>query len=194
MRFIKNIMARLYWKPGNMLYPAPAVMVSCGDFDGVHNVFTAAWSGNVCTNPAMVYVSIRKERYSYDLIKKSKEFVINLVNKPLTYACDFCGVRSGRDIDKFEHLGLNIIRSKEVKAPSIELSPVCLECRVEQIIPLGSHDMFIARVLCVSVDDAYLDESNRFDLNKNGLVAYSHGEYRLLGKILGKFGYSVCKK
>lgn len=187
-------MARMYWKPGNMLYPAPAVMVSSGDIDGKYNIFTAAWSGNVCTNPAMVYVSIRKERYSYNLIKDSKEFVINLVTKPLTYACDFCGVRSGRDIDKFKKLNLTPLKSKEVKAPSIAESPVSLECRVEQIIPLGSHDMFIAKVLCVSVDDKYLDETNRFDLNKSGLVAYSHGEYRLLGELLGKFGYSVCKK
>lgn len=185
---------RQYWKPGNMLYPAPAVMVTSGDINDKYNVFTAAWSGSICTNPAMVYVSIRPSRYSYELIKKSGEFVINLVGKDLVYACDFAGVRSGRDIDKFKELNLTAIPSKYVKTPSIEESPVSLECKVKDIIELGSHHMFIAYVLGVSINDKYLDESNRFNLNDASLVAYSHGEYRELGEYLGKFGYSVKKK
>lgn len=181
-----------YWKAGNMLYPVPAVMVSCGTMENA-NIITIAWCGTICTNPAMVYISIRPERYSYNIIKESSEFVINLTTKDLTYACDYCGVKSGKQVDKFKEMKLTKLESKYVKVPSIYESPVNIECRVEQIIKLGSHDMFIARVLGVTIDDKYLDESNRFNLNEAGLVSYSHGQYFELGEYIGKFGYSVKK-
>ncbi len=181
------------WKPGNMLYPLPAVMVSCGRKDEKPNIITVAWTGTVCSDPAMVYISVRPERYSYDMIKESGEFVINLVTKDLTRAADFCGVRSGRDLDKFRMLGLHAVPAETVSAPSIAESPVNIECRVTQILPLGSHDMFLAEVTAVTVDGSYMDENGKFDLNRTGLMAYSHGEYYELGEYIGKFGYSVRK-
>lgn len=184
---------RDYWKGGNMLYPLPCVLVTCGDIHGVKNIFTVAWCGTCCTNPAMVYISVRKERYSYNIIKENKEFVLNLTTKDLAFATDYCGVKSGKDVDKFKELGLEVFESKNVKCPSLELSPVNMECKVTQIIPLGSHDMFLAEVVGVSVNTDYLDEKNRFDLNKANLITYSHGEYFNLGDYLGKFGYSVKK-
>lgn len=189
-------MARQYWKPSNMLNPVPAVMITCADGEGHDNVMTAAWAGTVCSDPVMVSVSIRKERYSHDIIRNSGEFVICLTNRKLTKVTDFVGVRSGRDMDKFALEGdLHITRAKAkyVKAPLIAESPVCLECRVTQVLELGSHDMFVAEVLSTDIDDQYLDENGRLDLRKADLIAYSHGEYYALGALLGKFGYSVKK-
>ena len=182
-----------YFKAGNMLNPVPAVMVSCGTMEK-SNIVTVAWCGNACTNPPMLYISVRPSRYSYDLIKENGEFVVNLVTSDLTYACDFCGVRSGRDVDKFEKLNLTKLESRFVKAPSIKESPVSIECRVKEILPLGSHHMFLADILGVTVDKNLMDEKNRFNLDKAGLISYSHGEYFELGKYVGKFGYSVKKK
>ncbi|MDO5109623.1 MAG: flavin reductase family protein [Erysipelotrichaceae bacterium] len=189
-------MARQYWKPSNMLNPVPAVMITCADDEGHDNVMTAAWAGTVCSDPVMVSVSIRKERYSHDIIRNSGEFVICLTNRKLTKVTDFVGVRSGRDMDKFALEGdLHITRAKAkyVNAPLIAESPVCLECRVTQVLELGSHDMFVAEVLSTDIDDQYLDENGRLDLHKADLIAYSHGEYYALGALLGKFGYSVKK-
>ena len=186
-------MGKQYWKPGNMLYPVPAVMVSCQRGEEKPNIITLAWAGTISSNPAMLSVSIRKERYSHDIIKQSGEFVVNLVTKDTVYATDYCGVKSGRDIDKFKKMKLTPIASKHIKAPSIEECPVNIECVVKDIISLGSHDMFIAEVLGVTIDDNYMDQAGKFCLNDTGLVAYSHGEYFELGKKLGKFGYSVKK-
>lgn len=186
-------MSKQYWKPGNMLYPVPAVMISCKREGERPNIITVAWAGTINTSPAMVSVSIRPERYSYDIIKETKEFVINLVTKDLTFATDYCGVKSGRDVDKFKEMKLTALDSKLVKAPSIEESPVNIECKVKDIIPYGSHHMFTAEVVSVTVDDKYMNEFGKFELNKTGLVAYSHGEYFELGRRLGKFGHSVQK-
>lgn len=178
-----------------MLYPLPAVMVSAGDRAGNSNILTVAWTGTVCTNPPMVYISVRPERFSYHMIKESGEFVINLTTKALVRATDYCGVRSGRDTDKWKECGLTRETSSELRyAPAIKESPVNIECRVKQILELGSHHMFLAEVAAVHVDEAYLDEKGRFELNETGLIAYSHGEYLDLGKVLGTFGYSVRKK
>ena len=182
------------WKPGNMLYPIPAVMVSCESSEHKANIITIAWAGTVCSSPAMVSISIRKERHSYDIIKESGVFTINLVTKELVKQADYCGVRSGRDIDKFKEMKLTKEPGRKVSAPSIAESPVNIECVVKQIIPLGSHDMFIAEVVGVTVDKKFMDEKGRFHLNKSGLIVYSHGEYYTLGELLGKFGYSVKKK
>ncbi len=187
-------MAKQYWKAGNMLYPVPAVMVSCKREGERPNIITVAWAGTICSDPAMVSISVRPERYSYDIIRETKEFVINLVTRDLTYATDYCGVRSGRDVDKFQEMKLTALPSKYIQAPGIAESPLNMECRVKDIVPLGSHDMFIAEVVGVTVDDSYMNDSGKFELNKTGLVAYSHGEYFELGKKLGKFGYSVAKK
>ena len=189
-------MARQFWKPSNMLYPIPAVMVTCRDEDGRANVMTAAWAGTVCSDPVMISVSVRKERYSHDIITKTGEFVICLTTGKLAKVTDFVGVRSGHDIDKFSLKGdLHITEApaRFVKAPLIAESPVCLECVVRHVMPLGSHDMFIAEVVSTDIDDAYLDEKGRLDLGKADLIAYSHGEYYSLGKLLGKFGFSVRK-
>ena len=182
-----------FWKPGNMLYPIPAVMVSCGSPEHKANIITIAWAGTVCSSPAMVSISIRKERYSYDIIKESWEFVINMVTRELAKKADYCGVRSGRDVDKFQEMKLTQLPGTEVSAPGIAESPVNIECRVKQIIPLGTHDMFLAEVAGVTVDKRYMDEKGRFHLNSAGLVVYSHGEYYSLGELLGTFGYSVRK-
>ena len=187
-------MGRQFWKPGNMLYPLPCAMVTVQRPGEKPNIITIAWTGTVCTDPAMVYISVRPSRYSYDIIKETGEFVINLTTDDLVRAADYCGVKSGRDIDKFEVCGLTPISSKEVSVPAIAESPVAIECRVEQFIPLGSHDMFLAKVLAVSIDDEYMDEKGKFHLNQSGIVAYSHGEYFELGKRDGSFGYSVRKK
>lgn len=186
--------ARQQWKPGNMLYPLPVVMVSCQDGRGKPNIITVAWAGTICSSPAMVSVSIRPERYSYNIIKETGEFTINLVTKDLAYATDYCGVKSGRDVDKFKEMGLHKCPGVSISVPGIEESPVNIECRVKNIIPLGSHDMFIAEVSGVQVDEAYMDETGRFHLNDTELVTYSHGEYYTLGEKLGKFGYSVRKR
>ncbi|MBO4904403.1 MAG: flavin reductase family protein [Lachnospiraceae bacterium] len=179
------------WKPGNMLYPLPAVMVSCKPETGKANIITVAWAGTICSEPAMVSISVRPERYSHDIIKESGEFVINLVTRKLTEACDWCGVRSGRDYDKFAKMHLTEYVSEYMNTPAISESPVNIYCRVKDMIPLGSHDMFIADVAGITVDGSYMDESGRFDLGATDLIAYSHGEYFTLGEKLGKFGYSV---
>lgn len=177
-----------------MVYPVPVVMVSCQKGEERPNIITAAWCGTTCSSPAMLYVSIRPDRYSHHIIKESGEFVMNLVTEELAFATDYCGVRSGRDVDKFKEMKLTPLASKYVSCPGIAESPVNLECRVTQILPLGSHDMFLAEVVGVTADEAYMDENGRFDLNSAGLVAYSHGEYFKLGEKVGKFGYSVQKK
>jgi flavin reductase (DIM6/NTAB) family NADH-FMN oxidoreductase RutF len=188
-------MSKQIWKPGNMVYPAPAVLVSCGDRDGNTNLFTVAWTGNVCTNPPMVYISVRPSRYSYGLIEDSGEFVINLTTEALTRAADYCGVRSGRDQDKWKVCGLTPARAEKLQyAPVVSESPVNIECRVRSFQDLGSHRMYIADVLAVQADEAYLDENGRFALEKAALIAYSHGDYFGFGKKLGSFGYSVRKK
>lgn len=182
------------FKPGNMLYPLPAVMVSCMRQGEKPNIITVAWAGTVCSSPAMVSISIRKERHSHAIIKETGEFVINLVTKDLVRATDFCGVRSGREVDKFRSMNLTSEPSRVVSPPSIGESPVNIECRVKEVIPLGSHDLFLAEVVSVSVDDTYMDSTGKFHLNSAGLAAYSHGEYFELGKKLGSFGFSVKKK
>ena len=188
-------MAKQIWKAGNMVYPVPAVLVSCGDRAGRTNIFTVAWTGNICTNPPMVYISVRPSRYSYDLINDSGEFVINLTNEELVRVTDYCGVRSGRDEDKWKSCGLTPEPASKLQyAPIISESPVNIECRVREQLDLGSHRMYIADVLAVQADEHYLDESGRFCLDKAGLFAYSHGEYFRLGEKLGSFGYAVRKK
>lgn len=186
-------MGKQYWRAGNMVYPVPAVMVSCKREGEKPNIITTAWCGTTVSNPAMVYVSIRPERYSYDIIKETGEFVINLITKDLVFATDYCGVKSGRDVDKFAEMKLTPLPSKYITAPGIEESPVNIECKVTQIVKLGTHDMFLAEVMGVTVDDKYMDETGKFRLNDSGLVAYSHGEYFELGKKIGTFGYSVRK-
>lgn len=184
---------KVLWKPGNMLYPLPVVMVSCQREGEKPNIITAAWAGTICSSPVMLSVSIRPERYSHKIIKETGEFVVNLVTKDLVFATDYCGVKSGRDVDKFKEMNLTPYGSKNIKAPGIKESPVNLECKVVDIRELGSHDLFIAEVAGVTVDSRYMDEKEKFHLNQSGLVTYSHGEYFELGKKLGSFGYSVKK-
>lgn len=194
-------MKKAFAKPGNMLYPLPAVMVGCAeeilpagpDFRDP-NIITIAWAGTVCSDPPMLSISVRPHRYSYDLLKKTGVFTVNLPDERLLKALDFCGVRSGRDTDKFAACDLTPVPGPLTGAPMIEESPVTLECRVSQIIPLGSHDLFLAEVLAVYADERYMDENGNFHLEDAHLVAYSHGKYRALGKILGTFGFSVKKK
>lgn len=187
-------MAKQSWKPGNMLYPVPAILVSCRDKDGNDNVLTVAWAGTICSDPAMLSISVRKERYSYNMIKESGEFVVNLTTKALAEATDYCGVRSGRDEDKFAAVNLTKSEAEKINAPIILESPVNIECRVKQVLELGSHDMFIAEVVNVQVSDELLDEKGSFKLQDANLLAYSHGEYYELGNKLGTFGFSVKKK
>ena len=187
-------MGKQSWKPGNMLNPVPAVMVSVADEAHRPNIITVAWAGTICTNPPMVSISVRPSRYSYDIIEKTGEFVINLTTEKLARACDYCGVVSGRDVDKFAKTGLTPMPVEHVSAPAIAESPVNIACRVTESRALGSHTMFIAEVVGVTVDDEYLDENDRFHINDANLIMYSHGEYFALGKYLGKFGYSVQKK
>lgn len=194
------------WKPGNMLYPLPAVMVSCMYPEGMTddectdrtlagrpNIITVAWAGTICTNPPMLSISVRPERYSYHIIEKSGEFVVNVTTKDLAYATDYCGVRSGREVDKFKEMKLTPHFLSSVATPAIAESPVNIACRVNKITPLGSHNLITADVVEVVVDDAYMEENGRFDLNAAGLIAYSHGEYYTLGEKIGSFGYSVKK-
>ncbi len=187
-------MAKQEWKPGNMVYPLPAVMVSVGD-EKESNIITIAWTGTICTNPAMAYISVRPERYSYDILKNTKEFVINLTTEDLAYATDYCGVKSGRDVDKWKEMKLSKGVAKKLQyAPIIEECPVNIECEVVEIKELGSHHMFLAKVVAVQVSEEYMSESGKFELNKTGLLAYSHGEYLGLGESIGTFGYSIKKK
>ena len=186
-------MGKELWKPGNMLYPLPAVMVSLADQEGHPNIITLAWVGTVCTNPPMVSISVRPERYSYPILKETGEFVINLTTKELVYATDYCGVRSGRDVDKFKEMKLTAVPASVVKAPMIGESPVNIECKVRQIMPLGSHDMFLADVVAVHADEKYMDENHKFHLEQAEPIMYSHGSYFGCGELLGTFGYSVRK-
>lgn len=187
-------MEKIEFKPGNMLYPLPVVMVSCCDENGHNNIITVAWCGTVCTNPPMVSISIRPERYSYNIIENTREFVINLTTEDLVKATDYCGVKSGRDTDKFKDLGLTPMKGSQVKAPIIQESPVNIECRLQQIMKLGSHDLFIADVVAVNVSKNFLNENGKFELNQAKPVVYSHGDYYGIGNLLGTFGYSVRKK
>mgnify|MGYP000333905782 CR=1 FL=1 len=187
-------MSKQLWKPGNMLYPLPAVLVSCGDKAGNYNVLTVAWTGTICSDPAMVYVSVRKNRYSHHMLEETGEFYINLTTEALAFATDYCGVKSGRDVDKFKEMGLTPIPASEVKAPMIKESPVNIECKVRQILPLGSHDMFLADVVAVHADEKYMDEKHKFHLEKAEPIIYSHGSYFGCGELLGTFGYSVKKR
>ena len=187
-------MAKQTWKAGNMLYPLPAVMVSVTDGKGQDDIITVAWTGTICTNPPMVYISVRPSRFSHHMLMETGEFVINLTTEKLTRATDYCGVRSGRDVDKFKETGLTREKAEFVKAPMIKESPVSIECRVTEVKKLGSHDIFLAEVLAVHADEEHMDENNRFDLNRARPMVYSHGEYLGIGKKLGTFGYSVKKR
>lgn len=188
-------MAHQVWKPGTMIYPLPAVLVSCGGDENEYNLFTASWVGTICTDPAMCYVSIRPERFSHGIIKRNGAFVLNLTTERMARAVDWCGVRSGADFDKWKESGLTPVPAPSVKAPYIKESPLCIECRVKEILPLGSHDMFMANVANVLADESFIDpDTNRFMLERAGLIAYSHGYYYSLGKELGRFGWSVMKK
>ena len=178
-----------------MIYPLPAVLVSCGSEPSEYNLITVAWVGTICTNPAMCYISVRPERHSYPILKKNMEFVINLTTKDLAYATDWCGVNSGREHAKFEEMRLTPGKATIVNAPTVEESPLCIECRTKEIMALGSHDMFIAEVVNVQADDRYLDqETGAFDLRTANPLAYAHGKYYELGELVGKFGWSVQKK
>lgn len=188
----KNKIQKTKWKAGNMVYPIPAAMVSCGDSERA-NIVTVGWTGTICTNPPMTYISLRPSRFSYDLIKTSGYFVINLTTKSLVRATDFCGVKSGRDIDKFQAMDLTVIRDEDTGCPMIGESPVSIVCKTKEIRELGSHHMFIADVMNVYIDEKYLDEKGKFHLNATDLIAYSHGSYLSLGEELGSFGYSICK-
>ena len=186
-------MSKVIWKPGTFIYPIPAVMVTCGTIEK-SNIITVAWTGILNTNPAMCYISVRPERYSHDIIKEKGEFVINLTTKQLAYATDWCGVKSGKNVDKFKEMILTKEKANFVKAPLIKESPVSVECKVKEIVPLGSHDMFVAEVLSIDVDEKYIDEKGAFDISKCDLIAYANGGYYSLNKKMGKFGYSVQKK
>lgn len=187
-------MAKVSWKPGNMIYPLPAVMVSCRGGDGEDNIITIAWTGTICTNPPMTYISVRPERHSYQMIKETGEFVINLTTKNLVKAVDFCGVRSGRDLDKFQQMNLTKEEAKVVNAPMIAESPVNIESKVTEVKEFGSHHMFLAEVVNVNVEDGLMDENGKFHLSKSNPLVYSHGGYYETGKEIGSFGYSVRKK
>lgn len=181
------------WKPGNMIYPVPAVLVTVADSKGNDNIITVAWTGTVCTNPPMAYISVRPERYSYHMIQETKEFVINLTTRELAYAVDFCGVKSGRDVDKFQEMNLTRMKSSKVKPPMIAESPVNIECKVTECKELSSHHMFLAEVAAVHVTESYMNESGKFQLEKAEPIVYSHGTYFDLKHSLGTFGYSVKK-
>lgn len=188
-------MGKQSWKPGTLIYPLPAVLVSSGATPEEYNLLTVAWTGTVCTNPPMCYISVRKERHSYDIIRRTGEFVINLTTEELARATDWCGVRSGRDVNKWEAMGLTPMANDHVAAPLVAESPLSICCRVREVVELGSHDMFIADVVGVEADDRFIDEqTGKFSLERARPIVYSHGEYFSLGKMLGHFGWSVRKK
>lgn len=192
---MRSTKGRQVWRPGNMLYPLPAVMVSAADLQGEANILTVAWTGTVCSDPAMLYISVRPERYSYHMLKETGEFVVNLTTEKLAYAADWCGVRSGRDVDKWKELNLTKGKAEKLDhAPVILESPANIECRVTEVKELGTHHMFLAEVMAVQVDERYMKKSGKFELNSAGLLAYSHGEYRSLGDRIGRFGWSVKKR
>lgn len=183
------------WKPGTMIYPLPAVMISCGSEPSEYNIFTVSWVGTLCSNPPMCYISVRPERFSYPLLKKHMEYVINLTTQEMAYATDWCGVRSGKEYRKFEEMKLTPGKASMVNVPVIEESPLCIECRVREVMPLGSHDMFVSEVLNVRADEKYIDqETGAFDVQKANLLVYAHGNYYGLGELIGHFGWSVRKK
>lgn len=185
---------KVSWKPGNMVYPLPAAIISCGSTEANRNLITVAWTGTICTNPPMLYISVRPERHSYNIIRQEMEFTLCLTTAQMAKATDWCGVRSGKDYNKWEETGFTTIKGEKVGCWMIEESPVCIECRVKEIIHLGSHDMFIADVLNVVADDKYINpQTGKFDLASAGLMAYCHGGYYELGKKIGKFGFSVEK-
>jgi len=181
------------WRPGNMLYPLPVVMLSVAGKGGEENIITVAWAGTICSDPAMVSVSVRPERYSYKLMKETGEFVINLTTKDLAFATDYCGVKSGRDIYKFKAMHLTKVPASIVRAPMIGESPVNIECKVTEVKALGTHDMFLANVVAVHADEKYMDENNKFHLEWAEPIVYSHGTYFTCGQAIGTFGYSVRK-
>ncbi len=184
-----------HWKPGTLIYPLPAILVSCGGSEVEYNMLTVSWVGTICTNPAMCYISVRPERHSYEIIKRTGEFVLNLTNEDMAFATDWCGVKSGKDYNKFAEMKLTPRKGEQVSAPIIVESPLSIECRVKQIMPLGSHDMFIAEVVNVQADSRYIDPiTDEFKLSEAKLMAYSHGHYYKLGEEIGKFGWSVRKK
>lgn len=187
-------MGKQTWKGGNMLYPLPVVMVSVTDGKGNDNIITVAWAGTICTNPPMLSISVRPERFSHQMLMETGEFVVNLTTEKLAYATDYCGVRSGKDTDKFRDMKLTKEKAQFVQAPMIAESPVCLECRVKEVRHLGSHDLFLAEVLAVHADESYMDEKKKFHLEWAKPIVYSHGEYLATGKKIGTFGYSVKKK
>jgi len=188
-------MTKIPWKPGTLIYPLPAVMISCGITEKEYNIITIAWTGTICTNPPMCYISVRKERHSYNIIKKNMEFVINLTTKELAHATDWCGVRSGRDYNKFKEMKLTPETGQIVKTPLIKESPLNIECKVKDIIALGSHDMFLAEVVAVNADEKFYEKENsKFHFNHTEPICYSHGKYYTIGNKIGKFGYSVLKK
>lgn len=183
------------WKPGTMIYPLPAVMISCGATPEEYNILTVSWTGTICTNPAMCYISVRPERHSYEIIKRTGEFVINLTNEQLAQATDWCGVKSGKDYNKFNEMKLTPVKGEKVSAPIIAESPLCIECKVKEIVPLGSHDMFIAEVVNVLADSRYIDkETDTFKMQDAKLISYTHGHYYKQGEEIGRFGWSVRKK
>lgn len=186
-------MSKVQWKSGTFIYPIPAVMVSCGTMEE-SNIITVAWTGILNTNPAMCYISVRPERYSHDIIKKNGEFAINLTTRQLAYATDWCGVKSGRDVDKFKEMKLTKEKANIISVPLIKESPVSVECKVKEIVPLGSHDMFIAEIVAIDADDKYIDDRGAFNISKCDLIAYANGGYYPLESKIGKFGYSVQKK
>ncbi|MDR1745771.1 MAG: flavin reductase family protein [Tannerella sp.] len=183
------------WKPGTMIYPLPAVMVSCGSEPSEYNILTIAWVGTICSNPPMCYISVRPERHSHAILTRNMEYVINLTTVEMARATDWCGVVSGRDHHKFEEMKLTVGKASVVRAPLIEESPLCIECRVKEVMALGSHDMFISEVVNVKADDRYFDStSGKFDMQSANLMAYIHGNYYGLGELIGHFGWSVKKK
>lgn len=186
-------MSKVQWKGGTFIYPIPAVMVSCGTMEE-SNIITVAWTGILNTNPAMCYISVRPERYSHDIIKENGEFAINLTTRQLAYAADWCGVKSGRDVDKFKEMKLTKEKANIISVPLIKESPVSVECKVKEIVPLGSHDMFVAEIVTIDADEKYIDEKGAFDISKCDLIAYANGGYYPLESKIGKFGYSVQKK
>jgi len=185
------MMSKIYFKPGNMLYPLPVVMVSCGK--DKPNIITVAWCGTICSNPPMLSISVKKERFSYHILEEEMEFVVNLTTKKLSKITDYCGVKSGKDVDKFKEMKLTPLKLEHVNCPGIKESPVNIECKVKEIKELGSHSLFIAEVVGVFVDRKYMDEMDRFCLEKCEPICYSHGKYYSLGEELGKFGFSVKK-
>ncbi len=187
-------MSKQSWKPGNMLYPVPAVLITVADKQGKPNIFTVAWAGTVCSDPPMVSISVRPERYSHHMIEETGEFVINLTTRDLVFATDYCGVKSGKDTDKFKDMNLSLTKAEQVGAPLLVESPINMECKVKQTLRLGTHDMYVAEVVAVHADEKYMDEKGRFSLESAHPLAYSHGTYYDLGEKLGTFGYSVKKR